>query len=1464
MKQHCDTQKALKHRKKAFTLVEVLIVVVIIGILFITLMVNLGFSTDKANMAGVQNDFHAFQTAIKVVALEERGLTDNLSELAGHVNKKLDSGLHLSAASGEAAMYSAGVDPWGTNYKLDYTKPTSTTTQIVLISAGPDTQYGTSDDVTSIVTYDTSDGNKVIVDGELQEQDSSIYNTELTFKREINDKEFDKAFDTSTKTSTSTMLAAGPTSYTVYTLVEGSNYSIVGTKDAVSGIRVIKYVANGISYWHLNEAAAAYVGQAEPGWYKVTGSNYERHNSSLGVVIVTTDSISATSHEGLKYLFDGMHEHHFESHVMNAETLKEVGTCVKKAVYYKSCTCGRLSSDTFETEKDPSNHPAKEESYNHNYIQDANDIDKHIHTSTCMQCNTVVIEETQDHSFSGQTCSRCGALKHNHNYNIKLMEATYLKSAATCTVAQTYYFACDCGKYDTSKYYTNGEPLGHIGDPATCTAAAVCTRCDNIYKQALGHDFTKTLLHKDLIATDATCTTDAKYYYMCTRCSVKGTSTWVAYGTALGHTWVETNTDADNLAVAGNCVTAPWYWKICGVCGVKGTEKFQSGTPNENHIGGTRIEYEQIEDDYNEHCVETVCSTCSAVLSTENAVHQTEDNLTCYLCKFEIHVCDYKEKKPTALYLAYPVTCTTPALYYFACEEPNCTKHGVQTYDHGEALGHSYALENTIQPTCTSTGISEYECNRYWEDPTTGNRVDCDSEYSTTIPELGHQFTSSVVDNRYLARAANCKNPASYYLSCARECGAHGESVFTSGTANASNHFGTVISGGTANVCAKYSCCGATSSNKHMYMYESGEYYWCAPAADPTAATSANCSVLVVKIPCACGYVYTNKFTIDTEESVPASCISDGDRMYHYVVATINGEQKIFYCDDPSHNTPLGSNESKYERYKNAYYNTYHILPKALGHNYPSSFADDSYIQVSFDEQNECARAALTLICKRCGKKTYEEDNETVEVETVARACNTPRQWVMQATFSIGSITCEQPGDCRGHVGPAVAHVGTNQPGSYSGNTLVDGTAGTHAACSACKGTKLDAYSHSFTYTVTLSTAHENANTLAKAKALSYTEITLTYKAECDCGYVYRKTVSPNLGTSYQSNKYCDKDKLDRYVFDLDALNVDTGDQGCDQLINDEIMVAVEKATGYATGQCCSYPHLTTPKRGTCNSNKVSSSVACSTSTSSSYYKLYCDKCDQLMETYSTKTYTGPKYTTNGDCKTYRKYKHEVTFKNASGVTVTLTCSSEHTSSVKGSHNYGSAVRNYGCPKDTSYHYEYKTCSICSNKTITAYASSLNNTGHVYVGGSGNGETAVYGPGIGTFNANDLIWIGNWGEAGGCYWLLDDRYVLRFVSGANNSDDRSSSCVTYWDDGTETVLAYGTASNGAEANFTPQKNSSYNVLVSKIVTQEAGLFKSEKYYYKIQIRYNRHYASALANWHSQWPGNCVCDGVGKP
>lgn len=110
-----------KKKKKGFTLVELLIVIVIIGILFAVLISRVDFATDKARETGVKADMRSYQTAIEQVFREQAGYkpgTDG-ADLKAQLNGCLDSKLKLTAVTEDGGTITAK-DPWGTAYTIEH------------------------------------------------------------------------------------------------------------------------------------------------------------------------------------------------------------------------------------------------------------------------------------------------------------------------------------------------------------------------------------------------------------------------------------------------------------------------------------------------------------------------------------------------------------------------------------------------------------------------------------------------------------------------------------------------------------------------------------------------------------------------------------------------------------------------------------------------------------------------------------------------------------------------------------------------------------------------------------------------------------------------------------------------------------------------------------------------------------------------------------------------------------------------------------------------------------------------------------------------------------------------------------------------------------------------------------------------------------------------------------------------
>ena len=183
--------------------------------------------------------------------------------------------------------------------------------------------------------------------------------------------------------------------------------------------------------------------------------------------------------------YGGLGAHSFTEKVAE-QYLKSAATCTAKAVYYKSCTfCGEKGTETFETGN----------ALGHDWGEwQSNGNGTHTHVCKTDESHTETV------SCSGGTatctakavCEDCKAEYGDlaaHNFTAEVVDAKYLKSAATCTAKAVYYKSCTfCGEKGTETFET-GNVLDHdwdepsytwtaVTDGYMCVASGKCKNCD--------------------------------------------------------------------------------------------------------------------------------------------------------------------------------------------------------------------------------------------------------------------------------------------------------------------------------------------------------------------------------------------------------------------------------------------------------------------------------------------------------------------------------------------------------------------------------------------------------------------------------------------------------------------------------------------------------------------------------------------------------------------------------------------------------------------------------------------------------------------------------------------------------------------------------------------------------------------------------------------------------------------------
>jgi prepilin-type N-terminal cleavage/methylation domain-containing protein len=156
-------------KKRAFTLIEILIVVAVIGILFVTLVPRIDFAGDKARETGVKTDFRAFSLAAEQLLRENAGIAkhDTVAKACaanGGLNLYLDPALQFSTTGTSNAL-----DPWNQAYTVQVAKPASGNVNngcIIFLSNGKDSSLTNDGDNYAIAT--------VFIDGRIESETSGF------------------------------------------------------------------------------------------------------------------------------------------------------------------------------------------------------------------------------------------------------------------------------------------------------------------------------------------------------------------------------------------------------------------------------------------------------------------------------------------------------------------------------------------------------------------------------------------------------------------------------------------------------------------------------------------------------------------------------------------------------------------------------------------------------------------------------------------------------------------------------------------------------------------------------------------------------------------------------------------------------------------------------------------------------------------------------------------------------------------------------------------------------------------------------------------------------------------------------------------------------------------------------------------------------------------------------------------
>ena len=236
-----------------------------------------------------------------------------------------------------------------------------------------------------------------------------------------------------------------------YAIWESKEYSIIVTdgKATIGAGSEISKAAQGTTI--TLTANAAPDGKVFDKWVVESGNTtLEDANSE------TTTFIMPDSEVSVKATYTIPHTHTYDQEIQKPETLKSAADCTNDAVYFKSCSCGEISTtETFT---------AAGTQLGHAWASDwSKDTDNH--WKECSRCHEKKDEAAHNYG-SDNICDTCGYDKTvPHTHNLTLVPA----KAPTCTEkGNTAYYTCD----GCDKWFEDATGASEITDKTSVILAA--------------------------------------------------------------------------------------------------------------------------------------------------------------------------------------------------------------------------------------------------------------------------------------------------------------------------------------------------------------------------------------------------------------------------------------------------------------------------------------------------------------------------------------------------------------------------------------------------------------------------------------------------------------------------------------------------------------------------------------------------------------------------------------------------------------------------------------------------------------------------------------------------------------------------------------------------------------------------------------------------------------------------------
>ena len=487
--------------------------------------------------------------------------------------------------------------------------------------------------------------------------------------------------------------------------------------------------------------------------------------------------------------------HAYTEKVTSADALKSAASCTSPAVYYKSCVCGKVSTDANDTFTNGST-AAHSYTLESSTEADCENAATETYACACGDRYTNTISEALGHDIKGSeyvetpvdgsscefvwvyTCEECGEdVEGEHVYYHSYIAA--ITTSPTCKDDGVKTLTCTCGDVQTEKIEKNSTGHKWIkGEAVDGVRTDSCEYCSETKKVTVFEGTTTDAIKPDDLKDTEIELNDANISLDEGVVDSIGDNDVTISAEKLTNDDLNGLLDPDQLDQVGNSpiynftindgssnissfgennyvtITLPYtlqegddvdsiaIWFIADdgqLESIKATYNNGYVTFKTNHFSYytvTRLtpaeRCELYGHNFAEQTFKGSCTQDGYILKVCVRCHKSEKTITSVA---QGHVMDTKVTEPT---------CTTNGITVHSCK--NCSLSYTTTQ---VATGHSYESVKKEESTCSKNGYETFKCTK------------CNDEYTETLPKLDHQMV-----NEQIVKEATCVESGLKLITC--------------------------------------------------------------------------------------------------------------------------------------------------------------------------------------------------------------------------------------------------------------------------------------------------------------------------------------------------------------------------------------------------------------------------------------------------------------------------------------------------------------------------------------------------------------------------------------------------------------------------------------------------------------------------------------------------------------------------